>query len=64
MSCSRLVRACALRHWYTRREATVITHRRGFSGNAGGPLPRGVQQRLLHRIRGGVEVPGAAHESG
>ena len=38
--------------------ATVISQPRGLSGTpVGRPLRRGGQQRLLHRVLGGVEVP-------
>ena len=49
-------RRCAARR-SSRRDATVISHARGLSGDAlRRPLPGGRQQRLLHGVLAGVEV--------
>ena len=56
---SRRCRACSLRsRSVSRREATVISQPRGLSGTPSRrPLRGGGEQRLLHRVLGGVEVP-------
>ncbi len=61
---SRRRRACSLRSSsVSRRDATVISQPRGFSGTPSrGPLHGRGEQRLLHGVLGGVEVPVAPDE--
>ena len=61
---SRRCLACSLRsRSVSRREATVISQPRGLPGMpSAGHCGGGRQQRLLHRVLGGVEMPVAAHQ--
>ena len=63
-SSSRRLRAPSLRSWSTmRRDATWMSQPRGLSGTPSlGPLARRRDERLLHRVLGGLEVVVAAHE--
>ena len=61
---SRRRRDCSLRSSsVSRREATVISQPRGFSGTPSpGHCTRRGEQRLLHGVLGGVEAPVAPDE--